>query len=149
MFFFQLKWKLFEPRHDKTNKIAWAPSEDPDQPGHPPSLIRVFAFHMKKAWVLSYPLGECPGWSVFAGRTVSLLVLSRGGSFLLHAYFINSCILLTKQPTFYCIPDIKISGVYGEIRWRILTAQGLAVAKRITNSFWNIRTLLFSTPISA
>ena len=33
-----------------------APSEDSDQPGHPPSLIRVFAFRMKKAWVLNYPL---------------------------------------------------------------------------------------------
>ena len=35
----------------------YAPSEDSDQPGHPPSLIRVFAVCMKKAWVLSYPLG--------------------------------------------------------------------------------------------
>ena len=33
-----------------------APSEDSDQPGHPPSLIRVFTVRMKKAWVLSYPL---------------------------------------------------------------------------------------------
>ena len=33
-----------------------APSEDSDQPGHPPSLIRVFAVRMKNAWVLSYPL---------------------------------------------------------------------------------------------
>ena len=33
-----------------------APSEDSDQTGHPPSLIRVFAVRMKKAWVLSYPL---------------------------------------------------------------------------------------------
>ena len=33
----------FEPPHDKTNKMASAPSEDSDQPGHPPSLIRVFA----------------------------------------------------------------------------------------------------------
>ena len=33
-----------------------APSEDSDQPGHPPSLIRVFAVCMKKSWVLSYPL---------------------------------------------------------------------------------------------
>ena len=32
------------------------PSEDSDQPGHPPSLIRVFAVRMKKVWVLSYPL---------------------------------------------------------------------------------------------
>ena len=36
--------------------MACARSEDSDQPGHPPSLIRVFAVRMKKAWVLSYPL---------------------------------------------------------------------------------------------
>ena len=36
-----------------------APSEDSDQPGHSPSLIRVFAVRMKKAWVLS----GCLGWS--------------------------------------------------------------------------------------
>ena len=34
-----------------------APSEDSDQPGHPPSLITVFVIRMKKAWVLSYPSG--------------------------------------------------------------------------------------------
>ena len=33
----------YEPPHDKTNKMAFAPSEDSDQPGHPPSLFRVFA----------------------------------------------------------------------------------------------------------
>ena len=60
-----------EPPHDKTNKMACAPSEDSDQPGHLPRLIRVFAVRMKKTWVLSYPftvktlirLGRCPGWS--------------------------------------------------------------------------------------
>ena len=46
----------FEPPHDKTNKMACAHSEDSDQPGHPPSLIRVFAVHMKKPWVLTFPL---------------------------------------------------------------------------------------------
>ena len=46
----------FEPPHDKTNKMASAPSEDSDQPGHPPNLIRVFAVRVRKAWVLSYPL---------------------------------------------------------------------------------------------
>ena len=45
-----------EPPHDKTNKMACAPSEDLDQPGHWPSLIRVFAVRMKKAWVLNYGL---------------------------------------------------------------------------------------------
>ena len=32
-----------EKAHDKTYKMACEPSEDSDQPGHPPSLIRVFA----------------------------------------------------------------------------------------------------------
>ena len=36
--------------------MTCAPSEDSDQPGHPPRLIRVFAVRMKKAWILSYPL---------------------------------------------------------------------------------------------
>ena len=33
----------YEPHHDKTNKVVCAPSEDSDQPGHPPKLIRGFA----------------------------------------------------------------------------------------------------------
>ena len=54
-------WKLTrlllnEPAYDKTYKKACALSEDSDQPGHPPSLIRVFAVRMKKVWVLSYSL---------------------------------------------------------------------------------------------
>ena len=40
----------------KTQQNECAPSEDSDQPGHPPSLIRVFAVRMKKRWVFSYPL---------------------------------------------------------------------------------------------
>ena len=43
-------------KEKQTNKMACAPSEASDQPGHPPSLIRVFAARMKKAWVLTYPL---------------------------------------------------------------------------------------------
>ena len=35
--------KHFEPPHDKPNKMTFVPSENSDQPGHPPSLIRVFA----------------------------------------------------------------------------------------------------------
>ena len=34
--------KHFEPPHDKTIKMTFVSSEDSDQPGHPPSLIRVF-----------------------------------------------------------------------------------------------------------
>ena len=36
---FIVTWLLYEPPHDKTNKMTCAPSEDSDQPGHPPSLI--------------------------------------------------------------------------------------------------------------
>ena len=36
----------------KNNKMTYAPSKDSDQPGHPPSLIRVFGVRMKKHWVL-------------------------------------------------------------------------------------------------
>ena len=64
-----------------------APSKDSDQPG----LISVFADHMKKPWVLSYPLsaqrrlirlGGCPGWSESSlGAYVILLVLSCTGSY--------------------------------------------------------------------
>ena len=56
-----------EPPHDKTNKMACAPSEDSDQPGHLPSLIRVFAVRMTKAWTLSYPVSAqrrfCSDWT--------------------------------------------------------------------------------------
>ena len=75
-------------RQNQQNECA--PSEDSDQPGHPPSLIRFFAVRMKKAWVLSYPLSasedsDQTGWMarliwVFAGRTLTLLVLSCRGS---------------------------------------------------------------------
>ena len=63
-----------------------ASSEDSDQPGHPPSLIRVFAVRMKKPWGLSYPLSaQRRLWSdwadVFTGRTLILLVLSCRGSY--------------------------------------------------------------------
>ena len=32
-------FQLYEPPHDKINKMAYAPSEVSDQPGHPHSLI--------------------------------------------------------------------------------------------------------------
>ena len=45
-----------EPPHNKTNKMICAPSEDSDQPGHSPSLIRVVPIRLKEHWVFSYPL---------------------------------------------------------------------------------------------
>ena len=69
-----------------------APSEDSDQPGHPPSLIRVLLSAWRNHGSLathrahsedSDQTGRMPRliW-VFAGRTVTLLVLSCCGSYL-------------------------------------------------------------------
>ena len=50
-----------------------APSEDSDQPWHPPSLIRVFAVRMRKAWVFSYPLSaQRRLWSDWADAQADL-----------------------------------------------------------------------------
>ena len=53
--------------------MACAPSEDSDQPQHPPSLIRVFAVRMKKDCVLSYPLSAQRSlWSDWADAQADL-----------------------------------------------------------------------------
>ena len=62
-----------ELHRDKTNKMACAPSKDSDQPGHPPSLIRVFAVRLKKARILSYPLSaQRRLWSDWANAQADL-----------------------------------------------------------------------------
>ena len=61
---------IFELPHGKTNKMSFVPSEDSDQPGHMPSLIRVFAVRSM------YSLG--PKVSSLGAKLI-LLVLSQGG----------------------------------------------------------------------
>ena len=102
-----LEENIYKPAYDKTYKMAFALSEDSDQPRHPPSKIRVFAVGMKKAWVLSYPLsaqwrlwsdGGCPGWSESSlGACAILLVLSWAGSYTFKAYVYNKCPGQTAQ----------------------------------------------------
>ena len=68
-----------------TKQSDCAPSEDSDQPGYRPSLIRDFAVRMKKARTVSYSLRTQRGLlSDWADAT--LLVLSRGGSFYYYNY---------------------------------------------------------------
>ena len=70
--------------HDKTSKMACAPSEDSDQPGRPPSLIRVFAVRTKKTWVLSYPLSaQRRLWSDWTDAQADLSLLWA------HSYFVG------------------------------------------------------------
>ena len=64
---------LLEPAHDKIYKMACTPSNDSGQPGHPPSLIRVFAVRMMNDRVLSYPLSAQPRlWSDWADAQADL-----------------------------------------------------------------------------
>ena len=44
-----LDYSKYEPPRDRTNKMPCAPSEDSDQPGNPPCLIRVFAVRSVKS----------------------------------------------------------------------------------------------------
>ena len=61
------KWAA--TRQNQQNDCA--SSEDSDQPGHLPGLIRVFAVRMKKVWLLSYPLSAQQSlWSDWVAVTV-------------------------------------------------------------------------------
>ena len=101
-----------EPPHDKTNKMIYAPSEDSDQPGHPPSLIRVFAVHSVGSWGPN--LSSCGQWRLWSdwtdaqadlsllGAQIILLVLSWEGSinFLTYA---TSCALFPHSWNKSCV----------------------------------------------
>ena len=61
-----------------------SPSKDSDQPGHPPSLVRVFAVRTKKPWVLSYPLSAQQRlWSDWADAQADLSLR------LAHTHFVG------------------------------------------------------------
>ena len=64
----------------QNQQCGCAPSEDSDQPGHPPSLNRVFAVRLMGS--LGPKLSSCGQRMIWVldGRTATLLVLSRGGS---------------------------------------------------------------------
>ena len=101
-----------------------APSKDSDQPGHPPSLIRVFAVHLKKARILSYPLraqrrlirrGRCPGWSESSlGAHAILLVLSWCSSILIsiiHKYLLTDINITCKIKKTFSARNMPINGI--------------------------------------
>ena len=98
----------------QNQQCGCAPSEDSDQPGHPPSLIGVFTVRMRKAWVLSYPLsaqrrlirlGRCPGWSEsslgahplcwFCHEAAKMSILKKAFSFMKWKSYIYRVLTLT------------------------------------------------------
>ena len=83
-------FNTFEP-HDKNNKVVCAPSEDSDQPGHPPCLIRVFAVRTKKAWFLNYPLsGQRRLWSDWADAHIVYNCIRKKLSRTEYSFFVEN-----------------------------------------------------------
>ena len=81
--------------------MACAPSEDSDQPGHPPSLIRIFAVRMKKPWVLSYPFGaQRRLWSDWADAQTDLSLRWA------HRHFV--CFVMTRLTLFRIRGNIRL-----------------------------------------
>ena len=97
------KLSLPEPPHYKTNKVACVPSEDSDQPGHLPSLIRVFAVRMKKSQVLSYPLSaQRRLWSDWADAQADLSLCwaqSHFVGFLMRRLIYSTAVTRTRPGT--------------------------------------------------
>ena len=59
----------------QNQQCGCTPSEDSDQPGHRPTLIRVFAVRVKKPYVLSYPLStQRRLWSDWADAQADLIL---------------------------------------------------------------------------
>ena len=86
----------------QNQQCSCAPSKDSDQPGHPPSLIRVFAVHMKKAWVLSYPLSaQRRLWSDWVDAQADLSLRWAHTHFVgfVMSWLISICLL---YPVFCC-----------------------------------------------
>ena len=105
-----------------------APSEDWDQPGHPPSLIRIFAVRMKKAWVLSYPLSAQrrfgSDWADLSLRWAHTHFVGFVMSWLncLCAIHVFQCVKLYTGTRHICLTLVKHRGIWGNMdRWGIWT----------------------------
>ena len=103
-----------EPPCDKTNNVACAPSEDSDQPWHPPSLIRVFAgftCHFV-GFVMRLLKCTCPrigAYLIFCSRTMTTfgipvhllrnLDLAHSHIFYCDIFFYISCFHRNRTPS--------------------------------------------------
>ena len=83
-----------EPRHDKTNKMACAPSEDSDQPGHPSKLSSCGQQRLLSDWAdaqadLSLRWAHMPFcwfWHEAAQFTMYEILYAKPLTMLLHEY---------------------------------------------------------------
>ena len=137
---------IIEPAHDQTNNMAYALSEDSDQPGHTPSLISVFVFRMKKPWVLSDPLSaQRRLWSDWADVQADLnlrwahdilLVLLCAGSFISvssgYLFFQLNNLLAWFVDTWAAPSETVPSDICAQKRFR----SACAFAQSDRNLFW-------------
>ena len=77
-----------EPHREITNEMVCAPSKDSDQPGHPPSLIRVFTVRLKIDRILSYSVSAqwrlWSDWASAHGRLIWVFAGSQANSLVCH-----------------------------------------------------------------
>ena len=108
--------RLFWAASWQNQRNDCAPSEDSDQPGHPPSLIRVFAVRMKKAWVLCYPLSaQRRLWSDWADAQADLSLRWA------HTYFVS---FLMSRLFYACSHEdnrITFRGCHFDVMSRLMT----------------------------
>ena len=132
---------LNEPPHDKTNEMACAPNEDSDQPGHSPSLIRVFVGPVKKPWVLSYPLSaQRRFWSDWADVQADLNLR------WVHSHFVGFVVRRLK----YHEKKIKLTcaSLDENFRNKIIGTRSQAHAQRGSGRGAQAHTLKFAHPFS-
>ena len=80
----------YDPTHDKTSKMAWAPSEDSDHPGHSPSLIRVFV--VRSMGSIGTKLSSCGQRWLWSVRMPGLIYL-HWAHMSLYLIYIHKCII--------------------------------------------------------
>ena len=137
-----------------------APIEDSDQPGHLPSLIRVFGSSLCAQWVAKDPsflhadseysdqTGRIPRliW-VFAGRTHTLLVLSCHGlisviKYLSYKPSANRVGRKCKTPH-TCIREILIFLIYNITNMQCIESVSHPYIRHFLQSCWLPYTILF------
>ena len=124
-FWWHLGTLQYELQLDKTNKMT-APSEDYDQPGHPPSLSRVFA--VRAMGYRGPKPSSCGQWRLWSdwvdaqadlksslGQHAILMVLSLGGTynFSLNLWLGWAVVWMFNNSTPLSLLKVTLSGILG------------------------------------
>ena len=105
---------LFGPPRDKTNKMTCAPSEDSDQPRHPPSLIRVFAVRLKNFGSLATCIHWAPSeYSYQTARLRRLVWIFAGCTcWFCHAAALFFCLFSSLRSLIVALPGDLYFGLF-------------------------------------